>query len=70
MKKIIVDDDMCIGCGYCCASSDQFGMSDETGIAFAKENNLDEMEEAKKEELLEVKEGCPVAAIKVVDEEN
>ena len=68
MKKIKVNDDMCIGCGYCCARSDVFDMNDETGRAFAKDNNLDEMDESKKEKLLETKEGCPVGAIEV--EEN
>lgn len=69
MKKIIVDDDMCIGCGYCCASSDVFDMNDE-GRAFTKENNLDEMDEAKKEELLDIKDGCPVGAIKIEENEE
>ncbi len=69
MKKIIVNDDMCIGCGYCCATSDLFDMSDETGRAFAKENNLDEMEDAKKEEVLEAKDGCPVGAIEEIESE-
>jgi ferredoxin len=42
-------------------------MNDE-GRAVAKENNLEELDETKKEEALEVKDGCPVGAIKV--EEN
>ena len=64
MKKIYVDDDTCIGCGFCCASSEIFEMGDE-GRAVAKDNNLDEMEEDAKNELLEIKDGCPVGAIKI-----
>ncbi len=69
MKKIIVDENTCIGCGYCCASSNVFDMNDE-GYAYTKEENLDNMDESKKEEVLEIKDGCPVEAIKVVEEEN
>ena len=67
MKKIKVNDDMCIGCGYCCASSEMFEMNDE-GRAVAKDNNLDTMEDSMKEEILEIKEGCPVGAIEEVEE--
>ena len=67
MKKIVVNDNVCIGCGYCFSSCDLFEMNDE-GRAVAKENNLEELDENKKEEALEVKDGCPVGAIKV--EEN
>ncbi|MBR1718374.1 MAG: ferredoxin [Bacilli bacterium] len=67
MKKIIVDDDMCIGCGYCFSSCDLFDQNDD-GKAEAKDNNLENMDEAMKEEILDVKDGCPVGAIKI--EEN
>ena len=40
MKKIYVDDDTCIGCGFCCANCpDVFEMSD-AGRAVAKDNDL------------------------------
>lgn len=68
MKKIIVDEDTCIGCGFCCASCPEvFDMNDD-GYAYTKDNNLDNMDESVKENALEVKEGCPVEAIKVIEE--
>lgn len=69
MEKIIVDENVCIGCGFCAASSDVFDINDEN-VAFTKENMnlIDDMSEEKKEEVLEVKDGCPVEAIKIVEE--
>ena len=61
MEKIYVDEDTCIGCGFCCASSEVFEMNDD-GRAVAKEN---EINDSNKEELTEIKEGCPVGAIKI-----
>ena len=66
MKKIVVDEDTCLGCGFCFSSSDKFKMNDE-GRAEAN-INLDELNENEKEEVLNIKEGCPVGAIKEIDE--
>jgi len=72
MKKIIVDNDLCIGCGACVGICDKvFEFSDE-GIAQSKEdiNIIDEMDEETKDDALDALEGCPVSAIKEVEVEE
>ena len=67
MKKIIVDQDKCIGCGACTAiASDVFSFSDE-GYAQTDENNnvLDNMEEEIKNDCMDALESCPTSAIKI-----
>ena len=67
MKKIIVDQDKCIGCGACNAiASDVFSFNDE-GYAETNENNniLDNMEEELKNDCMDALEGCPTSAIKI-----
>lgn len=64
MEKIVVDSNTCIGCGFCFSSSDKFEMNDE-GKACAKDIELDNLDEEEKNNILEIKEGCPVGAIKV-----
>lgn len=65
MKKIIVDDNVCIGCGFCAASSNIFDLNDEN-VAYTKDklNIIDNMDEEQKEETMDILEGCPVGAIK------
>ena len=69
MKKIEVDNNICIGCGYCFSSSEVFSQNDD-GYACVKEskNNFDTISEEEKEEVLDIKEGCPVSAIKINEE--
>jgi ferredoxin len=72
MKKVIVDDSVCIGCGFCYSSKPEiFNMNDE-GYAFTKEekNNIENMSEEEKNEVIDIVEGCPVEAIKIVEEEK
>ena len=64
MNKIVVDQNTCIGCGFCFSSSENFEMNDD-GKAEAKNINFDMLDEETKDNLLEIKEGCPVGAIKI-----
>lgn len=69
MEKIIVDENICIGCGFCAASNDKvFDMGENT--AYTKEDNnlIDKMNEEEKNEVMDILEGCPVGAIKVENE--
>lgn len=71
MEKIIVDKDICIGCGFCAASNENvFEMGDDS--AYTKENNniINQMNDEEKEEVMDILEGCPVGAIKVENEDK
>lgn len=58
--KVKVNENACIGCGACAAiCPDVFEITDE---GFAKVV-VDNVEEDKKEEVVEAKEGCPTSAI-------
>ena len=65
MGKIIVDKNICIGCGFCAANCEEIFNIEDDGLASTKDNNLDNMSEEEKETILDIKEGCPVGAIKV-----
>ena len=65
--KLIVKDDVCIGCGACCAiCPDCFDMNDE-GIATTI---VDEISEEFEDDAKDALEGCPVGAIEEVKEEK
>ena len=67
MEKIIVDKDICIGCGFCAANCEEvFKLDSET--ASTENNIIDNMSTETKENVLDIKEGCPVSAIKIVEE--
>ena len=67
MEKVIVDKDICIGCGFCAANCENvFKLDEET--ARTENNIIDNMDEETKEAVLDIKDGCPVGAIKI--EEN
>lgn len=69
MKKIIVDKNVCIGCGFCAANLEEVFIMDDDNLATTTDKNIiNNMNDSEKEELIDVKEGCPVGAIKV--EEN
>lgn len=69
MKKIIVDKNVCIGCGFCAANLEEVFVMDDDNLATTTDKNIiNNMNDSEKEELIDVKEGCPVGAIKV--EEN
>lgn len=64
MKKIKVNNEICIGCGACQAEfPDNFQINDE-GVAEATENNIVNDEDG---EIME--DICPVGAIVVNDNE-
>lgn len=58
--KLIVDKNVCIGCGACQAICPDIFEIEEDGLATAKNN----INENNKEDAIDAKEGCPVAAIK------
>ena len=68
MEKVTVDKNVCIGCGFCAANCEEIFTIEEDGLANVKDNNLDEMKEETKENVLDIKEGCPVGAIKLEEE--
>lgn len=72
MKKIIVDEDVCIRCGACVSMCDKVFEFAEEGFAQAKENEniIDEMDEQTKEDALDALEGCPTSAIKEIEVEE
>jgi len=63
MKKIVVSEDLCIGCGACMAiDSDHFAFSDDGLSEVKSQENLDS------EPLVEAIESCPTAAISISEE--
>lgn len=64
MKKIKLNNELCIGCGACVSISDVFEFDDD-GYAFVKEENFEKLDDLKKEEVIDSKEGCPVDAISI-----
>lgn len=68
MEKIIVDKNVCIGCGFCAANCEEIFTIEDDGLATAKDNDLNNMSDEEKETVLDIKEGCPVGAIKVEEE--
>ena len=65
MKAKVIDS-ICIGCGACCAISDEFEFNDE-GIAYVKDEIIKEENE---EIVKEAKDNCPVGAITISEEDN
>ena len=65
MKKVIVDKNVCIGCGFCADNMDEVFVMDDDDLAVTKEENLENMSEEKKDEVKDIAEGCPVSAIKI-----
>ena len=70
MKKVKVDQDTCIGCGYCFSTLEEVFTVDDNDLAKTKEDNniLDKMNDEQKETVLDIVEGCPVNAIKITEE--
>ena len=65
--KLIVDQDVCIGCGACQATApDVFEINDD-GLA---EVLVEEVPEELKEDAIDAKEGCPVNAISDSEDED
>jgi len=65
--KLVVDKDICIGCGACQATApDVFEINDE-GLADVL---VEEVPEELNEDALDALEGCPVSAIAEADSEE
>ena len=65
MKKIIVDDEKCIGCGACVAIDSEHFDFNEDGLSEAiSQENLES------ENLQNAISSCPVNAIKIAEEEE
>ena len=65
MKKIIVDDEKCIGCGACVAiDSEHFDFNEDGLSETISQENLES------ENLQNAISSCPVNAIKITEGEN
>ena len=65
--KLVVDKDICIGCGACAAICPDVFEIDDEGFAISVVDNVNE---DVKEDAIDAKEGCPVNAIKENNQEN
>ena len=65
--KVIVDKDICIGCGACQATAPDVFEMDDKGLARVL---VDEVPEELNEDALDALEGCPVSAIAEEDVEE
>ena len=65
--KLIVDKDICIGCGACQAIAPDVFEIDDDQLATTI---VDEVADEVMEDAVDAKEGCPVDAIKEVTEEE
>ena len=63
--KLVVDKDICIGCGACQAIAPDVFEIDDDGLAISIVN---EVAKESSEDAIDAKEGCPVDAIKEVVE--
>ncbi len=62
IKKVLIDQDTCIGCGACgITAPEAFGYDNEKGKAIVKEN----AENTDSEKIKEAVKGCPVQAISI-----
>ena len=65
--KLVVDKDICIGCGACAAICPDVFEIDDDGLAVSVVNEINEEFE---EDAIDAKEGCPVNAIKEDNEKE
>lgn len=63
MRKVVVDKNACIRCGYCYGSFDKVFTADEDGASTVKDEKISPDDER----VIEAMEGCPTGAIKVED---
>ncbi|MDD4526764.1 MAG: ferredoxin [Candidatus Margulisbacteria bacterium] len=60
---IIINDQLCIGCGVCAAMDEEiFVMDEESGLAKVRSQNI-----KNKELLEEIIDTCPVNAISIIE---
>lgn len=65
MEKVIVDKNVCIGCGFCAANLDNVFKMDDDDLATTVNDDMNSMSEETKDEVKDIVEGCPVGAIKI-----
>ena len=63
--KLVVDKDICIGCGACQAIAPDVFEIDDDGLATSI---VEEINDEVSEDAIDAKEGCPVDAIKEITE--
>ena len=63
MKKLIVDDSVCIGCGMCAAMDPEHFTINDNGLS-----EVISQENLESETLKSVVDSCPVSAIKLAEE--
>ena len=69
MKKVVVDENICISCGFCAGTNDKvFDMGEDSAFTKENENILDHMSEEEQEDVMDIVSGCPVDAIKIIEE--
>lgn len=62
MEKVIVDKNICIGCGFCAANLEKVFKMDDDDLAVTEENEITKDNE---DDIKDIVEGCPVGAIKI-----
>ena len=68
MKKVVVDQVKCIGCGYCVGNDPEHFDFDDSGLS-----NTISQENLETEDLKVAIEGCPTGAIEIkedIEKEN
>lgn len=63
--KLKVNEDLCIGCGACCANASEVFEFNEEGFAQVK---VEKIPSEYEEDAMDAKEGCPTNAIEEVEE--
>lgn len=65
MKKLIVDDSVCIGCGMCAASDPEHFTINDNGLS-----EVISQENLESDNLKNMVDSCPVSAIKLAEADN
>ena len=64
MKKLVVDQNVCLGCGICYNTDNEHFEFNDQGLSYAK--SQENIESPKVQEAINA---CPVSAIKIIDDE-
>ncbi len=62
MEKLNVNSDICVGCGLCVSSNEEYFEFNDEGLSTAKKEDVNEND---KKELINIAESCPVGAISI-----
>lgn len=65
MKKVVVNKELCIGCGACQEIAKGIFEIDDDGLAKVV---CEKIEEEKEEDVIDAAEGCPTSAIAVKED--